>query len=416
MNVDEDTRLSAYLDGELPPEHCREIESTLISDPAQARQLAAFSTLRELVGGLPRPKAPESLADSVVSQIHRRSSRKFGVLSSRLSSFWPRRTMLPIAAAAALLGATTIGLFWVSRTQTPLPGQTGPVAQAGPLPERLNNSVAADSVVRDREVLVGEPGSSDSPNSPPMRDEDRAHQDTQQRDIHRLLEDPSLRKLFIVSDVQGGAEGRVGELIKKTPRRQSSYGRITLTQGILLDPRNPSQATVFALVMDEDEVEKLQKTLESSFPDALQVSEKRPELLDQLAENGQISVHEGTSFPSPASRPPSEDLIASREERKDQSGITALSPEPLDVSSPDPLQDPTLYLDPTGTLLQRSGPTPEQKRSGPHRSLRTKSSPPVMAGRESFPKSGRDGEGDRRPGRRGGSLVLVFVKKPRSGG
>jgi hypothetical protein len=116
--------------------------------------------------------------------------------------------------------------------------------------------------------------------------------------IREMLDSPHLRRIFIVTDVLGGtARDRVEELVQKTPRTEASYGRITVSQGIVIDPRHPNEATVFALVMNEQEQRHFQRRLEQSFPQRVEDTEADPAVVTQLADIGQMTVLPG----SPAS-------------------------------------------------------------------------------------------------------------------
>ncbi len=71
-------------------------------------------------------------------------------------------------------------------------------------------------------------------------------------------------------------------LVQKTPRTDAAYGRITVGQGIVIDPLHPQQATVFALVMNDQELRLFQKKLEQSFPERVEEAEADPVVVAQL--------------------------------------------------------------------------------------------------------------------------------------
>jgi len=114
-----------------------------------------------------------------------------------------------------------------------------------------------------------------------------------------MLDNPRLRRIFIVTDVLGEGTGPdlVEDIVKKTPRTEATYGRITVSQGIVIDPRHPNEATVFALVMNEQEQRNFQKRLEEEFPRRVEDASADPEVVTQLADIGQMAVLPG----SPAS-------------------------------------------------------------------------------------------------------------------
>ena len=117
-----------------------------------------------------------------------------------------------------------------------------------------------------------------------------------QEHIRKLLDSPNLHRVFIVTDVIGGdASERVDSLLQQTPRGEPRYGRITVSQGIVIDPKHPDQATVFALVMNEQELRQLREKLEETFPDDFEESIAEPGVVTQLADIGQVAVLSGTA-------------------------------------------------------------------------------------------------------------------------
>ena len=112
--------------------------------------------------------------------------------------------------------------------------------------------------------------------------------------IRKLLDSPNLHRVFIVTDVIGGdASERVDSLLQQTPRGEPRYGRITVSQGIVIDPKHPDQATVFAVVMNEQELRQLREKLDETFPDDFEESVAEPGVVTQLADIGQVAVLSG---------------------------------------------------------------------------------------------------------------------------
>ncbi len=79
------------------------------------------------------------------------------------------------------------------------------------------------------------------------------------------------------------AEQQVASLVERTTHRD--YFKITVSQGIVIDPRHPGKATVFAVVLDENEL--------GPFRDRLQEDDVNPAVAMQLADIGQV-----VSFPA----------------------------------------------------------------------------------------------------------------------
>jgi hypothetical protein len=117
--------------------------------------------------------------------------------------------------------------------------------------------------------------------------------------VRALLDSPRLRRILIVTDIIGeGTLDRVEELVRKSPRTDATYGRITVSQGIIVDPLHPNEATVFALVMNDQELNQFRKKLEQSFPKAVEEAEPDPIVVAQLGEIGRLSVLQGSSASS----------------------------------------------------------------------------------------------------------------------
>ncbi len=296
MNVDEEIFLTAYLDDELHPELRLGVDSALLSNPALVEDLRDLSAVRDLVAGLARPAPAVVLSVAVLCTILRRSdagplSRVIGLTAAN----WSARAVALVSAAAALVASASIGLPGPapgnpdivlrradgSRIGVPAlpPAHVAPIETARAQAEG-NAAVAADAGRLD---LTG--------------DDRRREQEAQE--IRALLESPKLRKILIVTDIVGGDAGRqVEDLIDKTPRRSATYGRFTVSQGIIIDPEHPGEATVFAVVMDDLELRQFRTRLNESFPESIKETEAGPEVVTQLAEVGQVSIYPGTTVAS----------------------------------------------------------------------------------------------------------------------
>ncbi len=111
--------------------------------------------------------------------------------------------------------------------------------------------------------------------------------------VRRMLDDPSLSKVLVVTDViDGHAAERVDALIHRTPRTDPSYGRITIGQGIVVDPKHPHRATVFALAMDETELQDFRAKLEGAFGAVEEEADR--DVVTKLADAGQVAILPGT--------------------------------------------------------------------------------------------------------------------------
>jgi hypothetical protein len=90
-----------------------------------------------------------------------------------------------------------------------------------------------------------------------------------------------------VTDVIGEqARDQVAAVVEQATHRD--YFRITVSQGIVIDPRHPEQATVFALVIDESALGAFRNRLKDAFKDRLHEDEIDPSVVTQLADIGQV--------------------------------------------------------------------------------------------------------------------------------
>jgi len=139
--------------------------------------------------------------------------------------------------------------------------------------------------------------------SPPVRNpangdrvdasERRAEHDRNR--VRDLLDNPNLRRILIVVDEIGGtARDRVESIVRKAPRIDSSFGRISVAQGITIDPRYPGEAIVFAVVMSDDELRRFKGELSQEFPDSVEDVAAEPTVVTQLSGIGQVAMLSGT--------------------------------------------------------------------------------------------------------------------------
>src|SRR5688500_13174252 len=66
-----EAKLCAYVDGELDPAGRAEIEAHLAAHPQHHQLMAELMKQRELLGGLPRERAPEDLFEAMTNQLER---------------------------------------------------------------------------------------------------------------------------------------------------------------------------------------------------------------------------------------------------------------------------------------------------------------------------------------------------------
>jgi hypothetical protein len=295
MTLNDESLLTAYLDGELEPDQKLSVESALLADPELARRVRRLAAVRELVAGLPRPQLAVDLAETIVGRIGADSVSPSRRLWNRLSA---RPWAIAAGASAFMaLAASLVLAVSLSLHRPPAAGPRSPVASVLALPAPARALARAETPRGSRPVGSSEPAGSVRASDPwftgdrPRRNDDPAVG----AQIRAMLDSPHLRRVLIVTDVIGGGTlDRVEELVQQTPRTEATYGRITVSQGIVIDPLHPKEATVFALVMNEQERRNFKKKLEQAFPERVEDAEADPVVVTQLAEVGQMTMLPGT--------------------------------------------------------------------------------------------------------------------------
>jgi len=293
MTLNDPSLLSAYLDGELEPDERLSIESALVRDPELAEQFRQLTAVHDLLATMPRPVAPIDLAPAVDAALaagprrpHRRlSAGNLGLLG--LAASLLLGLALALAVAVPRLAPTPLGPAPVS----------APTIALAPVTEVADLTPSEESM--PPQTLAQAPGSSVPP--PDRAGEEASRRQHDAETIRAMLDSTRLRRVLFVTDVIGGEPApspntlsRVEELVQKTPRTEATYGRITISQGIIIDPQHPNEATVFALVMNDQELEIFQKRLAQSFPQQVEECGADPAVVTQLADIGSIAVLPGT--------------------------------------------------------------------------------------------------------------------------
>ena len=126
MTIDDDSLLSAYMDGQLDPDQLALIESALVADSRLGEELRSLTAVRDLVAGLPRPAAVD-----VTSRVRDRIRGKSRV--RRILSAMPGRVRSSAdhACAAGVLGIAAGLLVAFAFTFSPL-------NRLAPRPDRAN--------------------------------------------------------------------------------------------------------------------------------------------------------------------------------------------------------------------------------------------------------------------------------------
>jgi hypothetical protein len=116
MSIEDPSLLSAYLDGSLDQAHGERMEAALREDAELRAELRSLAGLKDRLGRLSRPAAPDDSSDVIVGRVQEwaRESRGLARIPRRLR---PWLVLGPLSAAAAALL-----IFWVSATYDWTPG------------------------------------------------------------------------------------------------------------------------------------------------------------------------------------------------------------------------------------------------------------------------------------------------------
>jgi hypothetical protein len=105
--------------------------------------------------------------------------------------------------------------------------------------------------------------------------------------VRKLLDDPHLRRVFLITDrIESSLEPEVSSLVERTTRH--AYFKITVAQGIVIDPKHPGKSTVFAVVLDDSQLAPFRERLRSRFSDRVAEADPDPTITVQLADIGQV--------------------------------------------------------------------------------------------------------------------------------
>ena len=169
----------------------------------------------------------------------------------------------------------------------------------------------------------------------PAESDAEAERIRQQARIQTLLARREVKKITVNVDViEPITLTEVRRAIDGTPRKNPLNGQITVTRGVVIDPKAPEGAVVFLVVLDDAERELFYSLLGDRFPGEVSAEAEAPTAeVVQLAELGQVRVFDGPSVPH-LSPPPSD--IRERGEIAKRSG----APEP-----------PVQVVDPRGLTL-----------------------------------------------------------------
>jgi hypothetical protein len=293
MNLDDETLLTAYLDGELDAAARHRVEAALLSSPALDRRCRELADARDLVESLPRPVLSCDLTDSVLERIKSRPGPwSFRVGVTRVVS--PRWLAVgsSMAAAAALFVAAVLTVYPPQRPAAESvvanPARAG--SQLPPRPVPLPHDLIA-ALPRIHPPAVKASPAAETTGSNAAEIKMLAAQDR----VRELLEQPNVRKITILVDkLDRTYLDSIDRSIHETARKYPEHGEIQVAQGIVIDPQAPNEAVVYAMVVDDHELARFHQKLRDRFDRVSDVGEAPAEQAMQLAELGRVSISVGT--------------------------------------------------------------------------------------------------------------------------
>jgi hypothetical protein len=282
MNLDDEAILSAYLDDELDPAVRVEISALLEADPALAERLVGLTAVHNAVAGLSRPVPAVSLAGLVMARIESAES-----VRARRPLYWLATAASVAFAFALTLRSGLLGPAKVQVQQAVVATDVVPIPPTLAGPEPLNVARTASPAPP---ITLPKPL---GPVADPAEDGRRL--------VFDMLDRPGLSRILIVTDIiDPAARDRVHSLLRESSRKEVDFGRITIAQGIVIDPDYPNGADVFPVVMDEPEREQFLSKVAHEFdpathPATIEYTEliSEPRLATRLAQIGNITVGKG---------------------------------------------------------------------------------------------------------------------------
>jgi hypothetical protein len=303
MNSEDDSLVSAYLDGQLDPGEKQRVEAALISDPRLAEELRSLTDLRDLMASLPRDNSVD-VSTHVMERILPRRRRRFGYALP-----WPAvpTRVVGVLGAAGLAAGLLLAISLSSLLYSRVPGRAvpgrgltgslvlGPRASSSSdsatHPAAAGARVTAYSLAeldrsQDQAATLELASTFDLGDSIADAGASGRHD---LEHFRQLLANPSQRRFILLSDgPDSDAEQRVASVIEQSTR--FGFYKLTIEHGIVIDPRHPEQATVFAVLVDADELVTLRDRIKAIVPDRIEEPTVDPALTNRLADIGQVQA------------------------------------------------------------------------------------------------------------------------------
>jgi hypothetical protein len=287
------------MDGQLSPDQEEWVESAVASDPQLAEKLRRLTSVRDLLAGLSRDASVE-VTPQVMDRIRRRIRLRAFLVhpfagSAPARGWFAAHDLLGIAAVLLIV----LGISFVHRLLPASDGQgvnSRSNIASHPEPETITIVIAGATPT---EVLLPsfppqvfaegvsselESGARRAADLLQTGDGSRAAGEVEQ--VRQYLDNPNLRRIFLVADLDGTAQKQVASVVERTTRFH--FYKITISQGIVIDPRHPDQATVFALVVNPNELDTLRRRLRTALMDRVEEPVVDPSIVTQLADIGPV--------------------------------------------------------------------------------------------------------------------------------
>jgi len=356
MTNDDDSFLSAYMDGQLDPDPHQWVESALVSNPQLPEQLRGLTVVRDLVAGLARDTSVD-VRPQVMRRIRARRHSPRGVPAFHS---WPsgraRRFAFAgiLTTAAGMILAISLAISHSRQWNRPQPATDRALAGdpahaqstairtgAGATNDAPGTRPASSYTGPSSAVAAGRLESGAFTHIGSVVEATGSFQAHDPDRVRQFLDSPNLRRFV----VRSGRDGKGEELVASVVERTTRYGffKFTVAQGIVIDARHPEEATVFTLLVNPKELDQLRDQLKVALPDLIEETPVDPGIATQLADIGQVQTFQPAALADVSI--PREDVAL-----KTRVASAAENVGPPDLSK---------------KASRRTGPTLEQERSAP---------------------------------------------------
>ena len=308
MNPDDESALSAFLDDELDPGDRQSFAWAIESSPALARQLADLQATQAALHGLDRPTIPVDLTAAILTRAatlkQPRRPARAGV---------PRFAAM-LAGVASLAACLIFAIIMIHEAthETTAPAliaeQPAPSDRTHPSSEALADQeqplVAARAASRSNIERVDMPAPAPLPAPEPVAAAPAGPVKVAQaraavaeaaepaslpaERVDAMVGQGKLLRALIVTDSVDRDAATVQDLIKRDGARRGGFGRLTVAQGIVVDPNHPGAAEVYAVTIDRPGADPFLDRLRAAFPGLAVDHDPEPALVTSLAEVGSV--------------------------------------------------------------------------------------------------------------------------------